>query len=136
MPKRSRFALLQSVSALAAAGLCLLEALGLAGAEAGAGRLTGPLIELCLAGGVGLLICAALLLARWPVTRLLTPVAALLCLPLLLYRVAPFSLAWLTDAPPSVTPTRFFSLDPLAIAGLAALIVVTVMSLRGQVSAP
>ena len=58
MPRRRAPTLLRAVSALTAAGLCLFEALGLAGTEAGAGQLTGLLIELCLAGGVGLLICA------------------------------------------------------------------------------
>ncbi len=134
MSRQPTFFPLRWASVLAAAGLCLFEALSLADTEAGAGQLTGPLIELCLAGSVGLLICAALLLVRWPLAALVTPVAALLCLPLLLYRVAPFSLAWLTDAPASVAPAHF-NFDPLAIAGLAALIVAALMSLRGRVSA-
>ena len=135
MAKRSTSALLRSACALVAAGLCLLEASGLAGTEAGAGRLTGPLIELCLGGGVGMLICAALLLTRWPVAALLTPVAALLCLPLLLYRIAPSSLTWLTDAPASVASAQPFNPDPLAIAGLAALLVAVLVNARGRASA-
>ena len=63
---------------------------------------------------------------------LLTPAAVLLCVPLPLYRVAPFSLAWLTDARASVAPTGPFNLDPLAIGGLAALIVAAATSARGR----
>ena len=104
--------------------------------EAGGGRLTGPLIRLCLAGSVVLVLCAMLAFTRRRIVSLIAMAAAVMCLPLLVYRIAPGSSAWMTDAPSSIGSAQATSADPLAIGGLIAVAVVLAVFGRTRLGRP
>lgn len=126
MRKQWTMRVLPPISALAACVLTFTLARNLVDTEAGGGQLTGPLVDLCLVGSVTLLVCAALLFAGRLMVTMVTLVAALLCLPLLLSRIVPSSLSWLSDVPSSVVPAHAVNFDPLAVSGTVAVLVVAV----------
>ncbi len=112
---------LKAVSALLAGILGLMLAMNLIDTEAGGGRLTGPLIQICPGGSLLLLLCAALAFTRRAIVAVLTLVASLACLPLFLYRVAPSLLSWVSQAPASAAPGELLTFDPMAVGGLIAI---------------
>ena len=115
---------------LVCAALALVTSDDLLGTEFGGGQLTGPLVRLCLAGGALLVVCAVLAYVRPRIAAVLTAVAALLCLPLFLYRVAPSTLSWVSSAPASALPAGAVVYDRQAIAGLFALGALIAVHLR------
>ena len=121
MRRRWSRPILEAAVAFVAGSLGSTLAMDLLDTEAGGGRLTGPLVRMCLCGSLVLLLCAAFSFTRRTIVTVLTLAAALLCLPLFLYRVVPSSLTWLADAPASVMPSQVVTLDPLALAGLVTL---------------
>ena len=121
MSRRWSSPILRAAIAFVAGGLGFTLAMNLLDTEAGGGRLTGPLVRMCLCGSLVLLLCAALSFTRRGIVAVLTLAAALLCLPLFLYRIAPSLLTRLTDAPASVVPSQTVTLDPVALAGLVTL---------------
>ena len=121
MSRRWVFPVLKAAVALMAGGLGLTVAMGLLDTEAGGGRLTGPLVRLCLCGSLALLLCAALSFTRRAVVTVSTLTAALLCLPLFLYRLAPSLLDRLSDVPASTVPIRTVTFEPMATAGLVTI---------------
>lgn len=123
-------------SALATGAMGFTVAMNLLDTEAGGGRLTGPLIKLCLAASVTLVGCAVLVFTRRRIVSLVAVIAALCCLPLFVYRIAPSAMGWLSEAPSSVTSAQTLNPDPLAIVGVLSMLVLWTVYGRIKVDAP
>jgi hypothetical protein len=109
----------------------LANAKDLDGSELGSGRVTGQLLNLTEIGGI-LLIVALLLTFLVPrVATAVTLTAALLCLPLYLYFVAPGPFRWVFRGEYSVPLTSNFTWTSWPILGIVAFAVTTWVCLFG-----
>ncbi len=115
---------MRTIVALVAGAIGFTVAMNLLDTEAGGGGLTGPLIRLCLAASVVLVVCGLLAFARRRIVSVVGIAAAAMCLPLFVYRIAPNLLAWATDASASVGAAQAPGSDPLAIGGVVAVLLV------------
>ena len=101
----------------------------LLGIEFGAGALTGPVVRLCLLG-CGLFAVAIRMAFVSPRPgAAVACIAAVLCLPLDAYRIAPASLPWLTSAPAAVRSSELVHFDAPAIESMVAIIAMLLLHL-------
>jgi hypothetical protein len=122
-----------AASCLAGVVIVLRNTSGLEGTEFSGGWLTGRLLSMADIGAV--LFVLALVVTFWlrRIAEGLGLAASLLCLPLLLYVVAPvpFNEIFGFGHPLTAQPSGGFHRDPWAIAGLAVLAFTAYLCLRG-----
>lgn len=105
------------------------QAMDLLSMEFGGGGLTGPLVYLALAG-CGLFVAAMALTFVTPRTgTIVAGFAAIICLPLDAYRIAPSSLSWLTSAPASVRSSSTVHFSTPALQSLIAIAIMVAVHL-------
>ncbi len=121
MAKETTKAATASLCLVICGAVALVNYLELSDTELGGGSLTGPLLDIALSGALLFVLCG---LAAWKfraVARYLSIVAALLCLPLYVFLIAPYAILWMSSSVPSVAyPPVIFNTE--AIAGLAMIV--------------